>query len=131
MRPHYLLDTCALLALQDSGKALSRKVRSMLEGAESKVFVSSISAFEIGQKSATRRLTLPCPLDQWFPSMLKHHLLTEAPVTATISITATSLPPIHKDPFDRIIIATAMKLGVPIITSDQMIPSYPGILTYW
>lgn len=131
MIPCCLLDTCGLLALQNGGKEFSRKTRRLLEAPGSKVFVSAISAFEVGRKAASGRLMLPCDLSRWFPGMLKQHLLTEIPVSSMIAITATALPPIHKDPFDRIIIATALKYQVPVITSDETIPTYPDIQTLW
>lgn len=126
-----LLDTCALLALQNGGKEFSRKTRTILEAPNSKVFISSISAFEVGQKAASGKLTLPRDLSDWFPAMLKQHFLTEIPVTSSIAAAATTLPPIHRDPFDRIIIATAIESKLTIITSDRTIPTYPGILTQW
>lgn len=131
MNPVLLLDTCALLALPNGGKEFSRKVRRLLEAPGSKVFISAISAFEVGQKSASGKLTLPCELGQWFSAMLKQHLITEIPVSSSIAIAATALPLIHRDPFDRIIIASAIEHRVAIITSDKTIANYPGIRTLW
>ncbi len=126
-----LLDTCGLLALQNGGKALSPEARSRLEAPGSRVFISAISAFEIGQKQAAGKLTLPCEPDAWFQGMLKQHQVEEIPVTSTTCFAATSLPPIHKDPFDRIIIATAHQHRHTILTSDQIIPTYPDTPTLW
>lgn len=131
MNPTCLLDTCALWALQTGGKELSIKTRALLEAPGSVVCVSAISAFEIGQKAGAGKLTLPCDLDCWFPAMLRQHFLTELPVGSDICIAAVALPPIHKDPFDRIIVATARQHGLPIVTSDRVIPSYPGITALW
>lgn len=131
MNPQYLLDTCALLALSEGGKHFSPMVRQRLEVPGSVVYVSAISAFEIGQKASAGKLTLPCPLTQWFAAMLQHHELTELPVSSSISITATSLPTLHKDPFDRLIIAAAIEKNLTIITSDQTIQKYPEITTLW
>lgn len=131
MNPTCLLDTCALLAIQNGGTAFSKKVRSLLEAPGSHVLVSAITAFEIGQKIASGKLALPCALGHWFQSMLRHHVLTEIQITSSIGIAAAALPPIHKDPFDRLIIATAMEHRLPIITSDKIIPTYPKIKTLW
>jgi PIN domain nuclease of toxin-antitoxin system len=131
MNPTYLLTTCALLAIHDGGAAFSKEVRILLEAPDSQVFVSAISAFEIGQKLAAGMLALPSELARWFPAILKQHYLTDLPLTAAICITATALPPIHKDPFDRLIIATAMIHKLTIITCDTTIAAYPCIKTLW
>lgn len=131
MKANCLLDTCAVLALLDGGKCFSKKVRAMLEAPASRVHVSAISALEIGQKHAAGKLTLPYPLERWFPAFLLQHTLEELSVTSSICITATGLPLIHKDPFDRIIIASALEFQLPMITSDRTIATYPGIKTLW
>ncbi len=126
-----LLDTCALLALQKGGKAFTKRVRTLLEAPGSEILVSAITAFEIGQKIASGKLALPCELARWFPAILRQHSLKELPLTSAIGIVAAGLPPLHKDPFDRLIIATALEYHLPVITSDRTIPTYPGITVLW
>jgi PIN domain nuclease of toxin-antitoxin system len=63
--------------------------------------------------------------------MLKHHQVVELPVTSSICTMATDLPPLYKDPFDRLIIATALEKNLAILTSDKTIPTYPGIRVLW
>ena len=126
-----LLDTCGLLALQNAGQALSEAARAQLEAPGSEVFVSAISAFEIGQKQQAGKLALNQSVRLWFTAMLIHHQLVELTVTSGICALATNLPPLHKDPFDRIIIATAMEKRLTILTSDKIIPTYPGIRVLW
>lgn len=131
MNSAYLLDTCGLLEIQSGGTAFSQHVRNLLEAPGSEVRVLVISAFEIGQKLAAGKLTLPCELAYWFPAVLLQHKLTELPLTSSICIAATGLPPIHKDPFDRLLIASALEFQIPIVTSDRTIATYPGIKTLW
>lgn len=126
-----LLDTCGLVALQDGGRALSEAARILLEAPGSEVFISAISAFEIGQKHNAGKLILPVDPAVWFPAMLRQHQVRELPITSSICLTASALPLLHKDPFDRLIIATAREHGLQILTSDQVIPTYPGVLTLW
>ena len=126
-----LLDTCGLLALQEGGRDLSEAARALLEAPDSEVFVSAISAFEIGQKHGAGKLILQQAPSAWFPAMLKHHQLVELPVSAGICTAATELPPLHKDPFDRIIIATALAKKLSILTSDKIIPTYAGVRVLW
>lgn len=129
--PVILLDTCGLLELQNGGQTLSETARAQLEAPGSEVFVSAISAFEIGQKYSAGKLTLQQAPSVWFSAMLKHHQLVELPMTSSIATAATALPPIHKDPFDRIIIATALEKQLVILTSDKTIATYPGIRVLW
>ncbi len=128
---NYLLDTCGLLALQEEDSDISPEARSCLETPGSKVFVSAISAFEIGQKQASGKLTLPCEANAWFQGMLRRYQVEEIPVTSAICFSAAALPPIHQDPFDRLIVATASEHRLPILTSDKTIPTYPGVRTIW
>ena len=126
-----LLDTCALLALQDGGAVLSEEARTQLELPGSLVFISAISAFEIGQKRAAGKLALPFEASKWFAAMLKQHQVQEIPVTSEICMAAADLPLVHRDPFDRLIVATALVHGLVILTSDQVMPKYPQVKTLW
>lgn len=126
-----LIDACGLIALQCAPESFSEEARKRLEAPGSQAFVSAITAFEIGQKHASGKLILPLPPHEWFVSVLHHHHLDELAVSSTIALAATALPPIHRDPFDRILIATALAGKLTILTSDRIIPTYPGITTLW
>lgn len=126
-----LLDTCALLALADGGTQFSDFTRRRLETPGTRVFVSAISAFEIGQKHRSGKIQLKLPPAEWFPAMLRHHQVDELPVSAALALAATGLPAIHRDPFDRLVIATALAHHLKIVTSDRIIPTYPGVETLW
>ncbi len=126
-----LLDTCGLIALQDGGRDLCEPTRILLEAPRSEVFISAISAFEIGQKHRSGKLILPLRPDAWFSAMLKQHHIRELPVTSAIALTATELPLHHRDPFDRLIIATAIEHHLQILTSDRIIPTYPDVEAIW
>jgi PIN domain nuclease of toxin-antitoxin system len=64
----------------------------------------------------------------WFERAITQHNLTVIDLSAEICLRATELPDIHKDPFDRLIIATAMSRGTPVITGDSIFAKY-GITT--
>lgn len=57
--------------------------------------------------------------------------MRELPLTGVIAARATLLPPIHKDPFDRLLIATAIEHQLTLLTPDQTIRQYPGLKTLW
>lgn len=124
----YLMDTCALFALADS--SLSTPVKVALEN-NPNLFVSMVSLWEIAIKQATGKLSMRLkPLD-WYEHLLENHQLLELGITREDIATAATLPKIHKDPFDRMIIATAINQNLTILTSDQLISTYPNIQTIW
>jgi len=126
-----LVDACGLLALHEGASAFSPEACERLEAPASSVFVSAITAFEIGQKHASGKLALPLPSREWFEATLGQHGLEELPVSSLIALDATALPPIHRDPFDRIVVATALARNLTILTCDRIIPLYPGVRTLW
>jgi len=124
----YLLDTCALFAL--SGGSLSTRATHAVESTP-EVFVSLVSLWEVAIKHATGKLSINHkPLD-WYERLLQNHQLNELSMTRQNTVKAAALPPIHKDPFDRLIIATALIHNFTIVTSDEKIIQYPGIKTLW
>lgn len=125
-----LLDTCTLLWLA-RGEGLSAQAADLIANPENGIFVSSISAMEIGTKIARGKLALPRPLAEWWATVIEQHGIGEVPVEADIAIAATQLPPIHGDPCDRLLIATARHLGATLLTPDVNIRAYPGLQTAW
>ena len=118
-----ILDTCALLWLASGDPRLSDSTRERIATAPN-VEVSAISAFELGQKYNQGKLKLPTSPSKWFPSITDHYDITVEALSAEICLLATELPEIHKDPFDRLIIATAMTKGTPVITRDSIFERY-------
>ena len=118
-----LLDTCALLWLVQGDQHLSVETRARIDAA-SAVYVSAISAFEIGLKCASGKLKLPVPAAEWFKAIVDHHNLGILPLDWGICIAATELPPIHRDPCDRFIIAAAKSQGLKVVTGDPVFALY-------
>ncbi|MBN1960645.1 MAG: type II toxin-antitoxin system VapC family toxin [Deltaproteobacteria bacterium] len=122
-KPCVLLDTCALLWLATGSDKLSDKALNVIEAA-SIVYVSAITAWEISLKTARGNLTLPIKPSQWFATALEQHKLTLASLDVDILLAANELPWLHRDPADRFIIATALKLNATIVTTDKLIEQY-------
>ncbi len=118
-----LLDTCALLWLAGGGKGLSKQACDGIEDAPV-VFVSAISAFEIAVKCRSGKLRLPVPPMEWFRGIVDHHGLAVEPLDWDVCVAAVDLPPIHKDPCDRFIIATAKLRRLTVVTGDPVFSSY-------
>lgn len=119
-----LLDTCALIWLVDEQEYLTENSKHMLEKHRGNLYVSSISACEIGVKYNKGLLTLSSPALSWFQQALEWHSITEIPVDSSIAVQATLLPPIHRDTADRMIIATALEKSLTILTADKHIHAY-------
>jgi len=126
-----LLDTCVLLWLAGEPSAISPAAVKWLRSSQAACFVSAISALEVGQKAAARKVFLPKPVDEWFAAMLERHQLQELPVTGLIAARATLLPGIHRDPFDRLLIATAQQHHLTLLTPDPTIAKYPNLRIAW
>lgn len=118
-----LLDTCALIWLAMGGGKLSEMAKESIEKAKT-VYVSSISAFEIAHAASKRSIELPCDPQTWFYEVMESHDLSEIYLTGAIAAMSVKLPPIHKDPCDRFIIATAQTKNLTIATGDQIIEKY-------
>jgi PIN domain nuclease of toxin-antitoxin system len=118
-----LLDTCALLWLTQGGGQLSPRCR--LELAEAPfVYVSAVSGFEIGIKCRKSKLELPVPPAAWFSAIVRHHDLQVLPLDLAVCIRATELPPVHSDPCDRFIVATAQIHRLSVVTADPVFNRY-------
>ena len=118
-----LLDTCALLWLAQGSDRISEDVRARIDS-EPIVSVSAISALEIGLKSRSGKLQLPMPPGEWWARACEHHAINVLLIEPSTLIRSTELPYIHKDPVDRIIIATALDANAPVVTSDAHFGAY-------
>lgn len=127
-----LLDTCTFLWLVGKEDKLSEPARELIQQHAGSLYVSAISAFEIGTKFSKGRLKLPV-VDpyQWFTDIREYHQMFEIPVTSEIAMLSTQLPALHRDPSDRIIVATAQVNSMEILTPDQLIHDYPGVKVRW
>ena len=127
----YLLDTCTLLWLVADQSKLSRSALECIDSNDAALFVSSISAFEIGVKHRKGRLRLPMSPDAWFAGVVEFHDLREIRVDGPIAAHSTTLPTLHADPCDRMLVATAQRYRLKILTPDPLIGRYPGVETVW
>ncbi|HWD60021.1 MAG TPA: type II toxin-antitoxin system VapC family toxin [Stellaceae bacterium] len=126
-----LLDTCALIWLQNADPMRDEAIAAIFHaGTAGGVFVSPISAWEIGLASQTRlnrppRLAFAPTPKAWFQRAMNAPGVSPAPFTPEIAIDSSYLPGnLQNDPADRIIIATARRLDVPIVTRDRRIIDY-------
>lgn len=126
-----LLDTCTLLWLVAEPDRLSDKASGLIRRHAGALHISSITAFELGIKQRKGRLTLPLPAPEWFSRALALHGLRDVPIDGEIAGRSTQLPPIHGDPADRFIVATAQRDSLLILTPDPHIHAYPDTRVVW
>ena len=123
MSDRLILDTCAIIWLALGGKSMSKSALEAVRTADP-VYVSPISAWEISMKYERGSIELPMAPLEWFSRILVSHDLTLAPLDVETLIASNALPWHHKDPADRFIIATAMRLRLAIVTGDKLFSKY-------
>ncbi len=130
-RPLILLDTCTLLWLAMAPKQLSPAARKALDDPSAKIWLSSVTGFEIGQKYAAGKLDLPMDATAWVERAIQSHDLDVLPLDMGMALRAAALPRLHNDPFDRLLIATAQEHHLTLLTPDPKIRAYPRLKTLW
>ncbi|MFJ4293565.1 type II toxin-antitoxin system VapC family toxin [Cupriavidus sp. NPDC089707] len=119
-----LLDTHLLLWAAGLPERLSPEARSLLEAADAQLFFSAASLWEIAIKHSLG------PDFRVDARLLRRGLLdngySELPVASAHAVAIDCLPPIHRDPFDRLLIAQATVEGITLLTSDILVAQYPG-----
>lgn len=126
-----LLDTHAILfAVDDHFENLRAPALSALE-ASTRVLVSTISFYEIGQKIRIGKLNFDSIKLKALPDLLKQQGADIIPVSGEIMIEAALLDWTHRDPFDRMIVATALSQDAKIITRDRKITEFVPQQVVW
>ena len=104
---------------------LSARARELFRAPDHDVFLSSASAWEIATKHSLGRLTLPQSPERYIPAMREQHGIYPLSIDEESVLQTTRLPALHRDPFDRMLIAQSMEEGSPLITADPMFKRYP------
>lgn len=123
-----LLDTHILLWLVESNPRLRPWTRALIERrwrAGGTILISAVSGWEIGALAQRGRVTLDLPPDAWFDDILSLTGYMAAPLRHDVAARAYMLSDLaHGDPADRMLIATAIDLGCPLITYDERITAF-------
>ncbi|HTC94335.1 MAG TPA: type II toxin-antitoxin system VapC family toxin [Terriglobales bacterium] len=120
-----LLDTHLLLRAAGEPNRLSRKARTLIGNPENELLFSAASLWEVAIKRGLGRSDF-----QVDARLLRRGLLdngyNELPIVSDHVVATESLPPIHKDPFDRVLVAQATVEGITLLTMDSLVAQYPG-----
>jgi PIN domain nuclease of toxin-antitoxin system len=123
-----LLDTHVWIWSQESPEALGPAARTSLLDGDNELFVSTISTLEIARLAWLGRVSLSMELMRWVTESLRLLGAGALAVTHEEAVEAYRLPePFHRDPADRILIATARTQVLRLVTADDSILSYPGV----
>ncbi len=120
-----LLDTQVLLWAAGQPERLPAAARRLLSDRRNELLFSAASLWEVAIKNTLGRDDFRVE-----PSLLHRGLLdngyTELPVTSRHALGVAALPPLHKDPFDRLLLSQAHGEGVTLLTADAQLARYPG-----
>jgi len=129
-----VLDTHVWVWFVSNPELLSKSAKKSVDNAmeEKRILISSISAWEVALLVANGRLKLTLDVVDWIAKSEMLPFIQFIPVDNSIAVKSVNLPqPLHSDPADRIIIATANAMGAPVVTKDEKILNYPHVKTIW
>lgn len=119
-----LLDTQCWLWMAASPERFSAAARALVEASDNELCLSAASAWEIAIKYALGKLRLPEPPARYVPSRLDALRTLALPIEHGHALHVATLPPHHRDPFDRLLVAQAQVEDLPILTADPLLSRY-------
>ena len=129
-----VLDTHVWVWWLSQSGAIPVQVRKAIKEAQTiqAIYVSTISTWEVAQLTDRGRLRLTMDVTAWLAQAESLPFLNFVPIDNHIALKSVQLPgPLHQDPADRIIIATALTLGATLLTKDRKILAYSHVKTMW
>jgi PIN domain nuclease of toxin-antitoxin system len=128
------LDTHALVWWVNGDDSLSEKAKEVIsrEMNGGQIIVSAISAWEIAMLVEREKLVLSMDVGSWLATVAEIEAVRFMPLDVEIAVKSVDLPgEFHKDPADRMIVATARKLAAPLVTKDEKIHAYAHVKAIW
>ena len=129
-----VLDTHTLVWWVTGDSTLSKKAKAAIahEMADGEIVVSAISAWEIAMLVEREKLVLSMDVNSWLATVAAIEAVRFVPIDVEIATKSVDLPgEFHKDPADRMIVATARKFAAPLVTKDEKIRAYSHVKTIW
>jgi PIN domain nuclease of toxin-antitoxin system len=120
-----LLDTHAFLWWIDNNPKLSSCASGIISDAGNAIFLSAVSGWEIAIKARLGKLMLPGDLERFIADQLAANAFSGLPIQLSHALHVYTLPAIHRDSFDRILVAQSQLEDMPILTADLQIARYP------
>jgi PIN domain nuclease of toxin-antitoxin system len=125
-----LLDTHTIFwALEEPAKVGAAAMTAMADPANDRL-LSAATVWELAIKFGQGKIVLSLPYRKWMEKAIADLVLTILPITVDYAERQSTLPPHHKDPFDRLMIAQALVEGIPIVSADVAFDPY-GVTRIW
>ena len=125
-----LLDTCTFLWILSGDFRLKGRPAEIYRSPENEIFLSAASAWEIAIKYSMNKLPLPRHPDQLVPAEREARGITPLPIDEESVLHTSRLPDLHRDPFDRLLVAQAIAHGLTVLTPDPLVSQYPARTTW-
>ena len=120
-----LLDTCTFLWTVSDPARLSSAAAGAIVDPDNEVLLSAVSGWEIALKHELGKLALDRPPERYVPEERARHGIEPLALDEDATLHAHRLPPVHRDPFDRMLICQAIAGGLALVTPDARIARYP------
>jgi PIN domain nuclease of toxin-antitoxin system len=121
----YLLDTHTFLWWITDDERLSSRARDLIRDRRNTLYLSAASAWEIAIKASLGRLEFAGDPEKMVPEQMALNAIEALPIQIAHALRVHVLPPHHRDPFDRLLVAQSQLEDLPLITDDVEIPRYP------
>ena len=125
-----LLDTHAFLFWITDSDELSVRAREHIEDPENELYLSAVSGWEIAIKTKLNRLVLPGPPERVITEQMAYNHIQGLSIQMSHALNTFHLPQLHRDPFDRMLVAQSRVEEIPILTRDPAISQY-AVETIW
>lgn len=125
-----LLDTQVFLWFISADERLSETVKEAIRDPANEVYLSAVSLWEALIKHQLGKLPLPQPPQSYLPEQRQRHRITSLSVREDDVAQLATLPPLHRDPFDRLLICQAKARDLTLVSSDRTILAYPDVNTF-
>jgi len=130
VRSVVLLDTCTFLWWATDDPCVPEPVSDRLRDPDEQVFLSAVSVWEMCVKHMLGKLALPAPPSEYVPDRRVKLGISPLFLDEQDVLQLVKLPPLHRDPFDRMLVSQAITRGLVLTTPDPAVRAYP-CLTWW
>ena len=119
-----LLDTHAFLWWITNDRQLSTTAEAFIRDKKNDLLLSAASAWEIAIKNSLGKLPLPEPPEVFIPRQMLINQTRPLPISVEHALAVSGLPPHHRDPFDRLLVAQAKTENIPLLSADAILKPY-------
>jgi PIN domain nuclease of toxin-antitoxin system len=127
---NFLLDTCVVIWYFEGSDQIPGSIRDKLTNPENEVYMSDVSVLEVVIKYMSGKFPLSDPPSKVLPALADEHAFASLPLLQEAIYRIESLPPLHRDPFDRLLIAQSLEHDLTLVTPDLQIREY-DLSTLW